>query len=515
MKKNALSLAVATGVTALSMATAHAQLAPMYVNHDGTGEVLLFPFYDAENGNATNFHVVNTMDEVKVVKVRFLEYKSSFEVLDFNLFLSPHDHFAFGVVMNQAGTGGSIVTQDNSCTVPRLGTPNNGLDGTTTPNADGSVTRQQPFVNFEFVRGKFVDQDLARTLRGHVEIIEMGVVTDTVPLVAGAPTPTEQGQQLATWATHGADGVPANCAGLEAAYTEGAWDIAGLDFNVAAPSGGLYGLAYHINVEDAAAYGFEPAAIDNWADGSNIHSNPGTIEPNLSSSANTGAVIQESTELLGFGIGIEFESALDAVSGLFMTSTISNDVMLNSAIGGQTDWITTFPTKRQYVTTALGGIEDGTRPFTSGYFGITRNAADTAFIEVQACEPLTFRSWDREEQTTGGAGAGFSPPPVQGDGDEICNEQHVVAWGAGSESALNVERDLVNLSFPYTEGWARWSFDDAGHFLPFGDDSGAALLGLPAQGFAAYKYANGSAGSVMMNYGHVADHKTNTVISLD
>ena len=60
----------------------------MYSNPEGTGEVLLFPFYDAENGNATNMHIVNTTEKVKAVKVRFLEYKASYEVLDFNLYLS-------------------------------------------------------------------------------------------------------------------------------------------------------------------------------------------------------------------------------------------------------------------------------------------------------------------------------------------------------------------------------------------------------------------------------------------
>ena len=33
-----------------------------------------------------------------------------------------------------------------------------------------------------------------------------------------------------------------------------------------AQEGGLYGLAYHINVDAAAtAFGFEPTAIDDWA----------------------------------------------------------------------------------------------------------------------------------------------------------------------------------------------------------------------------------------------------------
>ncbi len=264
-------------------------------------------------------------------------------------------------------------------------------------------------------------------------------------------------------------------------------------------------------MEDAAAWGFEPAAIQNWAaENQNLHAQPGSVNPGLGSTANEAAIVQDAS---GSSSAVQFTDSLDAVSSLFMTQTISNDVMLNSAIGGQTDWVTTFPTKRQYVTNGLGPIVGGIAPFTSGYYGVTLNTAETAYIEELSCEPLDFQSWDREEMTAGLGGPGFSPSPIGPRGAEICNEQHVVAWGAaGTESALNVERDLVNLSFPYTEGWSRWTFNDPGHFLPYGNAQ-SVLLGLPAQGFAAYKYANGSTGGVMMNYGHVADHKTNTVIS--
>jgi len=517
MKKNALSLAVATSVAALTMASAHAAN-EMYLNHEGTGEVLLFPFYDAENGNATNFHVVNTTGKAKAVKVRFLEYKASYEVLDFNLFLSPKDHFAFGVVMDPNGTGGAIITQDNSCTVPALGSPNNGIDGTTVVNADGSITRTQPFVNFEFQKGKFVDQDLARTLRGHVEIIEMGVVIDTTPAITGAPTPTEASQQFASWATHGADGVPAACDKLAGAYISGGWSSkAGLKTNVSTPEGGLYGLAYHINVEDAAAYGFEPAAIEDWADPTtNFHFTPGTISPSLGTTANTGSIVLDS----GSSTAAAYPTALDAVSSLFMTQTITNDVMLNSAIGGMTDWVTTFPTKRTYVTNGLLPAKDPKQPFTDAYAGRSLNAAETAYEELESCEPVTPASTDREEARTIG-GNGFSPGPVGGEGAEICNEQHVAAWGpAGTKSAVNGERGLVNVAVAYSEGWSEWQFsmnatgqtiDTNANYLM--STAGGTLVGLPAQGFAAYKYANGSSGSVMMNYGHVADHKTSVLVS--
>lgn len=514
MKKNALSLAVATSVAALSYGTAQAQLQEpgMYLNHEGTGEVLLFPFFDAENGNATNMHIVNTTDDVKAVKVRFLEYKSSYEVLDFNLYLSAKDHFAFGVIMDPNGTGGAIITSDNSCTVPALGSANNGFDGTTTENADGSITRIQPFVNFEFVKGKFVDQDIARTVRGHVEIIEMGTVGDAP--TSNPPTPSESARQYASFATHGADGVPANCAGLEAAWATGGWKANNSD-QISAPTGGLYGLSYHINVEDANAWGIEPAAIADWAAGAEeYHEMPGLIIPALSSTSKTTSLVLENGRS---GTERVWNDSIDAVSSLFMTNAIMNDVMLNPAIGGETDWATTFPTKRDYVTNGYSGADPVKAPFTDPYWGRKLNAAGTAYEELLACEPLEVFTVDREEAAKVG-GNNFSPLPPGAAGNVICDEQHTVAWGTDIEvSAMNVERDLYNLGFPYVEGWAQWDFNED----PLVENAlcdtsapatGACLLGLPAMGFAAYSYANGSAG-VLMNYGHAADHKTDVVSS--
>ena len=86
MKKSTISLAVAATV-----ATSAAVHAGQYVNPGKTGQALLFPFYNADNGNSTGIHITNTTDSVKAVKVRFLEYKNSDAVLDFNLYMSPKD----------------------------------------------------------------------------------------------------------------------------------------------------------------------------------------------------------------------------------------------------------------------------------------------------------------------------------------------------------------------------------------------------------------------------------------
>lgn len=63
----------------------------VYVNHDGLGQALIYPYYTMRDGNIMLLSVVNTTADAKAVKVRILEGKNSQEVLDFNLFLSPFD----------------------------------------------------------------------------------------------------------------------------------------------------------------------------------------------------------------------------------------------------------------------------------------------------------------------------------------------------------------------------------------------------------------------------------------
>lgn len=86
-KQKALFSALA-GAGALAMAGA---ANAVYVNSDGLGHALIYPYYTVRGGNVTLLSVVNTTADAKAVKVRFIEGKNSQEVLDFNLFLSPKD----------------------------------------------------------------------------------------------------------------------------------------------------------------------------------------------------------------------------------------------------------------------------------------------------------------------------------------------------------------------------------------------------------------------------------------
>ena len=500
MKKNVISLAVAATVAS------SAAIAGMHVSPNKTGQVLLFPMYNADNGNATNFHIVNTTEDVKAVKIRFNEYKGSDEVLDFNLYLSKHDHFAFGVIKDPNGTGAAIITNDNSCTVPALGSPNGVYSGTVTENADGSVTRVQPFVNYQYVNQSAVDSSIERTLTGHLEVIEMGVVTN----VTGNGTTADAKTAYASFATHGATGVPANCAGLDKAFASGTWKTAPAS-GMTAPTGGLYGLAYHINVDAAAAFGFEPTVIEDFEVADDSHSNPGSLSPSLSNGQQFSVVYHGTTgdqyQLYNWGEN----GGLSAINAILMTESLSNDVMINPALGGMTDWVISFPTKRQSVAGALNSVVP---PFTDNF--LNTETVNTVKKEKPSCEPVEIEQWDREEAFTANTNV-FSPKPDVAT-TSICNEVAIVAMGAaGTASALSASTGVTNLGFPYSEGWQRFTFGQTNTSpalarkqqldLP-SPDAGKTIVGLPVIGFAAYKVNNGA-----MSYGNASEHKTATAFS--
>ena len=68
--------ALASAVVASTMLVAGAANA-VYVNPDGLGNALVYPYYTTRGGNVTLVSVVNTANVAKVVKVRFLEGKNS------------------------------------------------------------------------------------------------------------------------------------------------------------------------------------------------------------------------------------------------------------------------------------------------------------------------------------------------------------------------------------------------------------------------------------------------------
>lgn len=119
-KQKALFSALA-GAGALAMAGA---ANAVYINGDGMGQALIYPYYTVRAGTNTLLSVVDATDKARAVKVRFLEGKNSQEVLDFNLFLSPKDVWTAAVVNVEPETVGTdytvmpavaLVTSDPDC----------------------------------------------------------------------------------------------------------------------------------------------------------------------------------------------------------------------------------------------------------------------------------------------------------------------------------------------------------------------------------------------------------------
>ena len=124
MKKNVLALSIAAMVGGLGFAGAAAAAPTFAVNESGTGHILLAPYYNAQNGNMSVFHLTNTDTVGKAVKVRFRGASNSDDVLDFQVFMSPGDVWTAAVTADASGLA-QLVTSDNTCTLPRIaaGTP--------------------------------------------------------------------------------------------------------------------------------------------------------------------------------------------------------------------------------------------------------------------------------------------------------------------------------------------------------------------------------------------------------
>jgi hypothetical protein len=542
MKKNILSLAVAASAAGMTgLATAQ-----MYVNTEHTGEALIFPFYSAQNGNDSLISIVNTTADYKAVKVRIIEGTESEETLDFNLYMSPQDHFSFAVTAD--GDGAKLVTNDTSCTVPAI------MDG------------EQAFNDLLWVEddddgNPLIGTAQGREQAGYIEVIEMGQIirTDFQEAIIHV------------------DGEPVNCDYVVEAWSvvddvEGAWyetanaedvGVDGGDNGVGTTGmgltwngGGLYGVATVINVAEGTAFGYDAVAIENLVDddeghsGAVLHYAPGDTRPDFGDAAisNTATVAingEQVTYTNPDALGLNL-TPYHTVSAVLMSDSISNDYVVDPAINALTDWVVTMPTKSHYESVTLGW----TVPFSFGYVG---GESGTAFEYPNDCQPFSLTVYDREEGT-------LEPPPIpdpdatnddpqfspyirpeveeaetpDGVDPVLCSESTIVHFGTASATntghTSDAERTLTNVNGllededqAFVAGWAVMDLSGADLNNPVDNDrllpgtvAGAdfdQLQGLPVTGFAVVEYTNGTLGSAIANYQSSWEHKMSVATS--
>jgi hypothetical protein len=366
------------------------------------GEVLLYPYYTVENGQDTYLTIANDTDYAKAVKVRLRESMNSATVLDFNLYLSPYDHWAGVITRDSNGAGGLLKTADTSCTVPAI-------------PAAGVALRNLAFSGANADGGP---EGLERTREGYIEVIEMGVIDDSVIDQFGAEAAT----------TH-VYGVPGDCALLRAAWQEqpsgsgnvvGDWVVPTSNFLPFDPelTGGLYGYAVLINTQEGTNATYDAVALDAFAD-KILHTRPGAATPTLADAAPIAKFIEEDQFIsLSYSLAGD-RGGLDAVSAVLTQDTLANDYVLEPSIAAGTEWVVTMPTKRDYVNRAA----PARAPFLNTWEAPER-----------ACEDVQITYWDREERQpgveipVGHIGFPGIPEEVIVESHQLCSAANIISF---------------------------------------------------------------------------------------
>ena len=531
MKRNSLTTAVVAGIAGTvglaNLATATT------LNPDGLGQVLIYPYYTVNKPNnptttadlTTLLSVVNTTNQGKAVKVRFLEGRNSREVRDFNLYLSPYDVWTATVFRAPGEQEASLVTSDTSCTVPAIRTA---TGAGPSPNSIGELADGRKFVRFtnqlfanDTVRYSTDGRSLANTREGHFELIEMGVVGNIAGTNGGAA------RNSVSAITHVA-GVPRNCGQVLAAWASypsaGYWTEDNT-VDILSASGGLFGSSAIVDVDNGTMLAYSPEAVDGFyqpsdARNGQFHSQPRDTRPSLNDagwpSATATAFVFRNGQVVTATYG--GPRWVDAVSAVFAHDAIFNEYVLGGAAAATTDWAVTFPTKGFYVDDGYRGATLATvapfaelvRAATGSRVRVDLNPFDReeagpgactgADIDNPACD-LCFSPCEDPEELLPVLRYETQVISFQTTADFLANRTSPVL---GSALAENVDTRADSLR----AGWLRIGLNpaDQPHAM-VASGEGIVFYGLPVTGFAATNDVNNNVAGKVANYGGLWRHK--------
>lgn len=463
MSKKAVLIVLAIALLAFSGGIAQAATE----NPGALGDALVYGYYNGIGG--FNFlRVVNTSQSFGVgAKVRFREGRNSNEVLDFLICLSAGDQWSGWV--SDFGTTGSarLLWWDND--TPTYPDPQ-GDDDVTNNIPSDLLTGTIPFATGATGANLVVTSD--DTKEGYVEIIGTAAWADTPGAAKVVSTPRECGQTL------GVQGVTA------------------ADPNFVAPAlvdvpNSLTGTMYII--KGFGVYPYNATALADFR-----------IDPITSVSLAT-----DNAPLLS-----DAQPGGLTDTNLALTKTRINAMYdIETGLGGGTDIVVNFPTKRRSIQTFVdnGPFNDCAAIDANG--AIVNNATvgtDNTTILCR-CEQVDVTIWDDAEARTTTKGCTFSPCTPTTVIFKLCNEVTVVTIGGptttsilgsllvSSQSAIDV---VSNQTTVFGLGWVQ--FDLTSHEL---DASGVEkvgqtrltgnTLGMPVIGYSVGSFINGNFASMV------------------
>lgn len=531
-------IAAAT-ITLLGAATAQTVFAgdpaasAVAIDHSGTkAQVLVFPYYNTNNGFSTSFNIRNTSSDTKAVKIRFRESKLSNDVLDFNAYLSPYDHFTLSVSPNASGQA-TLSTSDKTCTFPAI-------------PAGGIAFKGNVYKNTTDVDAR----------EGYLEVIEMGVIPTSAVLVSSATT------KIADSVLH-VNGVPKNCSVISTAWKDGTFTQGGANAyvdnvlhttaalqpkNIDAPTGGLQGWSFLLDIAKGNAFVAMPVAIRNYqtataATATGVTTGRGGAQhyrsddaktfllPSLASgnSQQSVAVNAAGDDFVAVNWATPAVSPITAISGGdqgrtgsaiiaendYATTTVgkaelalanggagpiasganpfpvahvlaatgfTNDYLVDSSAGVGTDWVVTFPMRKHGI---YAGVTYNPNKDSSGNFVFATPLSGDVTMSA------TF--YNREEGTSS-VSDDFSPvasSPLA----LLPREVNVLSFGKTGETAVSKvlgSEYTKNVGVDFTSGWgdvnfslANTSADSLAFRIARTFKDATGVTGVPALGFAA------------------------------
>jgi len=447
----------------------------VYLDPDGLGQALIYPYYSARadaQGNPYNTYLslVNTDSVGKVVRVRMREGSGGLEAASFNVFLSPGDMWTGAVVPD--GDGAKLISADRSCTEPALTVGSSGLS-------------ELPLR----VRGMPTGSDTAGPAReGFVEMIEMATIKP------GSPTALAIRQDSLP---------PQDCALVSSVPMS-----VGADLD--APRGALMGTLTLINVAsglDATVTAGALSALTTrsfYRPGSDPYVTVATAEVTPASVITTG----------GKRYRLNWSRGVDAVTSALMNAAVLNEYILDTGMNSMTDWVVTLPTRHFY---RLGA--DATPPF---YPDVDRPQCDSTFVIY----------FDREERGAAMGHINYGVPTAHAPDPANCFSTSVWSIASGAAQTRPSLLGAMNLQpshvADFQHGWM-WmqsvipttgrepSMDALANSTSTDISTGVTTLGslrvvgIPTAGLSVRTFSNGTltcgSGACQGNYASAFPHR--------
>lgn len=496
IKKTVLSLAVAAAVGgAISSANA------VNLATDGLGDVLLYPYYTARNGWNTLIHLVNTSSTSTIaVKVRFQEAQNTRDVLDFTLVLSPNDVWTGYVTNTSSGPRLKKSSGETTCTSPVM--PDTGF----------------AFSTYAFGGGTD-DDSVARTEEGHITVIEMGTALTGTAIDTAAKAK--------------------DCTTIDTAFTRANIDATSDQFGE--PINALKGQFSLVRVNAGLAMGGSPVTLANFftptidyagagTDGETVavagggvaanygvtnlitaQAYPDFLLPTLNDANPLMSFVQNDTqEALQATLIDTWTNPVDAVSAVLMRSNVVNEWSINPALGVESYWVVSFPTKFHYVdanaqptATEIAAMVGPPTAANAAYVGTLPPFTTLWTDSARSCDTVTFQVYDRSEGGAAATGTSISPAPPN-PSSALCNEVNVLSFSSSAnllESAVAQAVDVSVLTSSASYGWLDLKLPVTAGVNELTATN--TYNGLPVTGFVLWSRDFGVASN---NYGHLVDH---------